>query len=532
MTGRFSIILLLLSFLFQFSFSQEAWDHKILLERIAKKGQAEVSIPYQGQKETDVLTRNVSIRSVRNNRIYIVLSSRDAEWFISKKYKYSIIEREEAKGIRSASSVSEAMQWESYPTYTQYDSIMRAFASEYPTLCRLDTIGTSIRGRLVLVLKITGNTGTGDYKPPVFYTSSIHGDETGGFILMMRFAEYLLKNYNTDSRIRELIDNLEIWINPLANPDGTYYGSNSIISPTRNNANGYDLNRNFPDPEVSNITKQKETIDMMRFLAKHRFVLSANFHSGEEVVNYPWDRWARLHADNDWFYGISRKYADTVHTHSPKGYMDFLDNGVTNGYEWYPVYGGRQDYVTWSLNGREVTIELDTNYVAPVSYLDNLWQYNKQSLTGYLENALYGIHGHVSDLYSDDPVPAMVFIDSHDKDNSQVYSDTLTGGFVRLLKPGIWNLTFSARGYRDTTLTNITVTESTARNLLVKMTPLSDTTGNEILLLYPNPAGSGVIYASLPSTMRGKSVNIRIYNLAGAEVADYNTNTSETMRLS
>ncbi len=198
---------------------------------------------------------------------------------------------------------------------------------------------------------------------------------------------------------------------------------------------------------------------MMKFLAKHRFTLSANFHSGEEVVNYPWDRWGWLHADNDWYRAISRKYADTVHMHSPKGYMDFLENGITNGYDWYPVYGGRQDYVNYSLQGREVTIELDTNFVTPADYLPELWEYNRQSLVGYLENALYGVHGRTSDSYNDKPVPARIFIEKHDKDNSHVYSDTVSGEFVRLLKPGLWDLTFSADSYKDTTIMNVSVTD-------------------------------------------------------------------------
>ena len=80
----------------------------------------------------------------------------------------------------------------------------------------------------------------------------MHGDETAGFILMLRLADYLLKNYNSDTRVKTLSDNLEIWINPLANPDGTYRDGNFIISPVRNNANGYDLNRNFPDPDLPN----------------------------------------------------------------------------------------------------------------------------------------------------------------------------------------------------------------------------------------------------------------------------------------
>jgi len=524
-----SIPFLLLLFLSRIGFSQEIDNSEKLRSLVLKSGQAEVSIPYPGRKETDLLTRNVSIRSVRNNTVYIMLSPRTVEWFISGGYNYSIIERAEPKGIRSSSNIKQAMQWESYPSYTQYDSIMRSFPSVYPSLCRLDTIGTSVMGRLVMALKISDNSGTDKGEPRVFYTSTMHGDETGGFILMLRFAEYLLKNYSLDGRIRNLVDNLEIWINPLANPDGTYNGSNFIISPIRTNANGYDLNRNFPDPEVTYVPRQKETTDMMKFMAKHRFTLSANFHSGEEVVNYPWDRWGWLHADNDWYRLISRKYADTVHMHAPKGYMDFLDNGITNGYDWYPVYGGRQDYVNYALQGREVTIELDTNFIAPAYYLAELWKYNRQSLTGYLENALYGIHGRVSDSNNDKPVPSMVFIEKHDKDNSQVYSDTISGEFVRMLKPGIWDLTFTADRYKDTTIINVSVTDGEETRLTVKMDPFlnpADTANRSIPLIYPDPASS-FIKAVVPKSIRGETVNISIINLAGVKVSDFDSDVSD-----
>ncbi len=527
MLKTLSIPFFLLLFFSRICFCQVTGNSDKLRSIVLEKGQAEVSIPYPGIKPTDRLARNVSIRTIRNNKIYIILSQPTVEWFISEGYNYSIIERAGTKGVRSSLNTKQAMEWESYPSYTQYDSIMRSFALRYPALCRLDTIGTTIRGRLVMALKISDDSGIEETEPKVFYTSSMHGDETGGYILMLRLADYLLKNYSTDARVRNLVDNLEIWINPLANPDGTYNGSNFIISPTRGNANGFDLNRNFPDPEIINVPRQKETTDMMRFLTKHRFSLSVNFHSGEEVVNYPWDRWSRLHADNDWYNSISRKYADTVHLHSPKGYMDFLDNGITNGYVWYPVYGGRQDYVNYSLQGREVTIELDTNYVAPADYLPKLWEYNRQSLIGYFENALYGIHGQVIDFDNNEPVPAKIFINGHDKDNSHVYSDTVSGEFVRLLKPGLWDLTFSADRYKDTTITNVSVTDGEETRLTVKMEHYlnpADTTDKA--LIYPDP-GSTFINAVVPANLRGGRVNIRIVNIGGMKVSDYDTDIPE-----
>ena len=524
MAKRFLILIFISFFPALRCHSQVITSDDKLRQIIAQDGQVEVMLPYIDYKSVEILSTNVSILSVKDNMIHISLSPLTVDWFILQKYDYKLVERVTFKGIISAANVNQAMDWDIYPTYSQYDSIMQSFSKLYPSLCRLDTIGTSINGKLVLALKISVNAAVDEDKPEVFYTSTMHGDETGGFILMLHLADYLLKNYNVNERVTSLVDNLEIWINPLANPDGTYGTGNTITSPTRYNANGYDLNRNFPDPFTPNTLKQKETLDMIKFMRKHKFVLSANFHSGSEVVNYPWDRWiSKLHADDSWFNSISRAYADTAHLYAGPEYMNFLDNGVTRGALWYIVYGGRQDFMTWELHGREVTIELDNQFVTPAPQLTLLWQNNWHSLIGYLENALYGIHGLVRDVNSHTPVPAKVYISGHDKDSSEVYSDTLTGSFERFLYSGSWNLTFSATGYRDTTINNVKVVSGQKTDLIVDMSPgvssIEKTKSGTLILLYPNPARD-YINALLPDIIDG-NINIRIINTIGKLISEY-----------
>ncbi len=522
MISRYFLILFLLISLSLQQNAQAQTTSQNLRDEVNKYGQAEITIAYPGREETDLITRNVSITSVRDGKMTISLSKRTVEWFISRGYSYTSVPRAEIKTMLSSSSVSEAMDWQSYPTFTQYDSIMRSFALNYPLICRLDTIGTSVSGRLILALKISENVRTDGSKPQVFYSSTIHGDETGGFILMLRLADYLLKNYSSDPRITRLVNNLEIWINPDFNVDGTYYSGNTITNPIRYNINGVDLNRNFPDP-MKAYSPEKETIEMVSFMKKHRFVISANFHAGSEVVNYPWDRWQRLHADDTWFNYISRAYADTVHKHSPAGYLTGLDNGVTNGYAWYQVYGGRQDYMTYSLQGREVTIELDYTKTTPASSLDSLWQYNWRSLVGYLENAINGVHGFVKDAISLKPVPAEIYILSHDKDSSQVYSDSINGSFTRLLMPGTWDISFHSAGYRDTTLTGLVVAVNAPLNLAVFLEPLSikpDSAYKYLPFIWPNPAASS-INCVLPWSFSG-SVKITIVDNAGKKAMEFN----------
>ena len=525
------LILLILSFLEINICAQETTKDILLRDEVSRYGQARVTVAFPGVTAMNSLSRSVSVSAVKEGRVEIVISPLTVEWFISAKLDYKIIEKPDSKSFTTASDVKQAMEWESYPSYLQYDSIMRSFADNYPDLCLLDTIGTSNYGKLILALKISDNAAADEDEPETFYTSTIHGDETGGFILMLRLADFLLENYGTDTRVTNLIDNLELWINPLANPDGTYRTGNTIISPTRTNAVGYDLNRNFPDPNT-NPARQKETIDMIKFMKEHNFIISANFHSGAEVVNYPWDRWSRLHADNDWFYNISRKYADTVHIYCALGYMDFLENGVTNGYDWYSIYGGRQDYVTYELQGREVTIELHNAYMTPASQLDMLWQYNRRSLLGYLENALYGVHGIVRNSITAEPVPARIFISGHDKDSSHIFSDTLTGSFVRLLAPGTWDISFTARGYLETTVNDIVVTEGQKTEITVEMIPILnpvDTVPTPVPILYPNPSNES-LHVVLPGRQIG-DVTVTIYNSLGYKLVDYPAHTLENFPL-
>ena len=519
------ILLVSLAFFSMGSIPESNDNDARLRDLVGQYGQAEVTVPYSDIKSIDDLTRRVSILSVRDKLIHISLSPLTVEWFILQKFNYSIKESAENKGIISSKSMNQAMEWDKYPTYPQYDSIMQSFVRLYPSLCHLDTIGTSIKGKLILALKISDNAAKDEDEPEVFYSSSMHGDEIGGFVLMLRLADYLLKNYNINSRVKNLVDNLEIWINPLSNPDGTYRTGNTITSPTRFNSNGVDLNRNFPDPFQPLEKQEKENIEMISFMRKHRFVLSANFHTGSELVNYPWDRWlSKIHADDDWFYDISRAYADTVHLYSGTGYMTELNNGITRGALWYVIYGGRQDFITWELHGREVTIELDDQTITPESQLPLLWQYNWHSLIGYLENALYGIHGIVLDSSSSLPVQAKVFIAGHDKDSSQVYSDKLTGSFYRFLSPGSWNLIFTAPGYNYLTVNNIKVVAGENTDVIVRMTPAIDsvfTRIKETPVLYPNPATT-YLKAALPERIIG-SVDISIFSLSGMLILNYKT---------
>ena len=521
--NKISVILLVILFTFPGIVNSRDVDKRDKLRSLVEQyGQSDIAVPFESLTETDRLSRNLSVWSVDEKNICITISPYDIDWFLKQNLKFEVFDNKGLEGLVTASGTDQAMEWDTYPTYTQYDSIMKKFASLYPSLCRLDTIGSTGYGKHVLVLKISDNVLLDENEPEVFYTSSMHGDETGGFVLMLHLIDYLLKNYNTIPEVRNLVDNLSIWINPLANPDGTYRTGNTITSPVRYNSEGVDLNRKFPDPLDPSIVVPYENRDMIRFMRRHRFILSANFHAGAEVVNYPWDRYLdRLHADDAWFLSVSRAYADTVHNYSTPVYMDFMENGVTRGALWYKIYGGRQDFVTSELQGREVTIELDDIKTTPAAQLGLLWMYNKSSLLGYLENALYGIHGTVRDSLSLEPVGSRIFISGHDRDSSHIYSDTLNGTFVRMLSPGTYDLTFSADGYITKTVRGVNVTGKMKTSLVVDLEPGPSIIESPVYtrpVFYPNPVTERLTVL-LPDGLTGE-VHAEILTAAGRLVSD------------
>lgn len=382
--------------------------------------------------------------------------------------------------------------WDAYPTYSQYTAKMQYFASTYPELCRLQSIGKTKNGRELWLLKISDNASIKEAEPEFLYTSSMHGDELAGFPLMIRLIDYLLSNYGLNSEVTDIINSTEIYINPSANPDGTYgaVGNNTITSPTRSNRNGQDLNRNYPDSVNSNRLHfssinnnyENETKAFMAFEERMNFVLSANFHGGIELVNYPNDNTIIQHPDHDYYEYISNEYAiecqdksdllgDTNYMTADEDAAVYPSPGVTNGATWYLVFGGRQDYMNYYRHSKEVTVELSDIKYLPSSQLPNHWEYNKQALLNFIKQANYGFQGLVSDE-SGNPVSAKIIISGHDENNSWVTSNKTLGDYHRLINSGNYTVKFEAPGYESQTV-NVTITNNTKTIKNIVMTALT-----------------------------------------------------------
>lgn len=444
-------------------------------------------------KINNTLTRIISISAIKKAgdgtyEVYAYANKKEFRQFLEKGFTYTLLPQPASllTNVKML-SVEQLMQkqtdaWDAYPTYAAYQQMMHDFQASYPNLCKIDTIlALTPKGtHKILAARVTNTLNTPSNKPQFLYSSSMHGNELTGYVMMLRLIDFLLTNYGTNARVTNIVNNIELWICPLANPDGTFLSTEtSITSAQRGNYNSVDLNRNYPDPRDGQHPDQEqwqaETQAFMNFASQHHINMSANFHDGDELINYPWDTWTsleRTHADDNWCQYVSRQFADSIHIHAGSlgsSYFTSMDNGVTEGGDWYIITGGRQDYMTYFQHSRESTIELSQYQPPAANTLPSYWTALYPSMMKYMEQSLNGVRGLVTDSVTGQPLRAKVFITGHDIDSSHVYSALPVGNYHRYLYTGTYDITFSAPCHKDKTIRNVSITNGSATVLNVQM---------------------------------------------------------------
>ncbi len=286
--------------------------------------------------------------------------------------------------LKVINALTVSKQVNDYPSFTQMEKNLRAINAAFPKHSKLFSIGKTVKNKDLWFIKLSKNAGKNYILPRVKLISSMHGDEITGRELLFSLIKDLLNAYGKDPETTALIDNSEIYIMPSMNPDGSE-------AQTRANGNDADLNRDFPDFNSGTVEasdgRQPETKAMMAFQEKTDFALSANFHGGAEVVNYMWDSMEQLHPFDHLLYEISLDYASRV----PYLYNSTkFPHGITNGYAWYVVRGGMQDWSYFWHGDTQFTIELSQTKWPKYSDIPQLYADNKSALLGFLKRVHQG----------------------------------------------------------------------------------------------------------------------------------------------
>lgn len=388
-----------------------------------------------------------------------------------------------------AHTLAEMFDWNKYPTYEVYTQLLQHFKDNFPLLCQIDTIlDTTPHPDLphsIFAIHISNTLGQATTKPAFLYSSTMHGTEVVGFYMMLHLADYILNNATTDSAVMRILDNVDLYICPLENPDGTYHLTNNMIwqgegYSTYHNYNDVQLNRNYPHLPGFGTTAniQPETQAIMDWVTPIHFVMSVNYHCGAELLNYPWDSWTtshRPHADAEWFRYVCQNYATLCHAQDTTFMYGSNGRVVIDGGDWSVVHGSRQDYMTYYQHCREVTIETSLTHVVrdPVK-LQSFWTNSKDALLSYVMESDYGFWGVVTDAVTHEPVEAMIKVVNHDTFHSEVYSHLPLGAYHRPIMAETYTVEVSAPCYQTTTFT-VTTKPGTKVRCDVELQPMVTT---------------------------------------------------------
>ena len=596
--------LLLVLFLCSTIFVYAQTSHELAEKYLKERGELVFTFTANSKDEIKQLSKIVSFDhgQDKNNPLTIraIANEQDFEKFLSFNLSFTVPkELNEPKQVEMFNSKVHKKQGvaaknaaytlsfplEAYPSYTQYVAQMNEFVSNHSDIARLVSIGTtsgsgssgySGGAHELLFIVLSDNVDIREQEPRLMYTSSIHGDELAGYPSMLNLIDHFITAYESTgdsdhTRVKNLLDDSEIWINPLANPDGTFRTTNSNVnSSIRGNAYGIDMNRNYPAPDGTlhpdGKAYQYETTKFMEFAETYHFVVAGNFHGGEEVFNYPWDFTFDRPVDNEWWKFVGAEYALNAQNDSPSGYSDPNDNGtndgteyfdflksgstsqivgVTHGADWYQIDGGRQDYMNYELQCREVTVELSQTKTSPaesssINYdILDLWNYNQEAYIEYLIQGTYGFRGVVKDIDTDAPLDARITIVGRDDQslsrNSWVETELPLGDFYRPIEAGVYTILIEADAdcYLPVTL-NRTITNYQTIDLgdilLQKVTdtapsnsPVTEITATTATLNWDNINGASnysVRYREQgTTTWTSTSSNVNSLNITGLSVS-------------
>lgn len=304
---------------------------------------------------------------------YTHYTDRSLEW--NRKYHYKVYAvnedglRSEAATITYTPKQAVNISQQTY-TYAQMKEDMEELAAMYSDYCTLTSVGTSRQGRQIYDLAL------GNPKAPesMLIVCTLHAREYICATVAMQQIEYYLSHYRQDVNgvvPEKLLDQIQLHYIVMANPDGV------TISQTKNarwksNANGVDLNCNFPaSPFKKGGTKgsqgysgpyalsepESQAVAALtkRLIKKQRLQGVLNYHAMGQIIYADCSN-KQISKDTQKMYTIAKKLT---------GYQYVASGSAT------PSHGGYyREYVMYKLGIPSITIEVGAT-TAPCAF----WEY-------------------------------------------------------------------------------------------------------------------------------------------------------------
>jgi carboxypeptidase T len=208
-----------------------------------------------------------------------------------------------------------------YRTYSDLRTFLNDSAVRYPDLVDIIDGGDSWEtqggeaDRDLWVARLTSPRGPAN-KPKLFILAEQHAREIVTPEVAMAFMDDLLSSYGSDPTATWVLDQREVWVMPMANPDGhaqvveaknwrkNTRDTGTCLMGAPPNSQGVDLNRNFgfewgldagASSDPCNLTyrggapfSEPENQGIRDLVLAERFDLVISLHSYGDQILYPW----------------------------------------------------------------------------------------------------------------------------------------------------------------------------------------------------------------------------------------------------
>ena len=124
-------------------------------------------------------------------------------------------------GLPAARAPRVEIAWNRLYDWDEVYAHLDRLASTWPALLSMRVIGHSVENREMRVYTLQNPaTGPEEDKPAMWVDGNVHGNEVQGGEAVAYLAWYLLENYDSNQRVKELVDGSVFYLLPMVNIDG------------------------------------------------------------------------------------------------------------------------------------------------------------------------------------------------------------------------------------------------------------------------------------------------------------------------
>jgi murein tripeptide amidase MpaA len=344
-----------------------------------------------------------------------------------------------------------------YHSYSEIESGLRSLESS--GIAKVESIGLSVEGRQIWAIKISDEPSVNDQdEPDVLFVGLHHAREWISAEVPYYLAVNLVHEYDYDSALKTLIDNSEIWVVPVVNPDGLEYSRTHDRDWRKNRRDngdgtfGVDLNRNYGymwglDSGSSDVTSaldyrgpyafsEPEVIAIRDLISNptKEFQAVLSYHSYSQLILYPWGYTNELAPDSNVMGTLAAEMSDLIRNVNGEDYTPqqasqlYLTSGDLT--DW--VYGIR-DVPAFTIELRPEWWQIIPGFELPESQILDTCEENWPAALYLMrwvvlsQGGFMDFENGVDQLPIRSTIPGMRFTTTMGYD--WIYGDIRTGGY-------------------------------------------------------------------------------------------------------